>query len=66
MSVVVEDKQGKRQIITKGAVEEMLDICSYAEFDGAVHPLSAELRKKSAGNQFADEQAGNAGTGCCS
>lgn len=46
MSVVVEDKQGKRQIITKGAVEEMLDICSYAEFDGAVHPLSAELRKK--------------------
>ena len=24
----------------------MLDICSYAEFDGAVHPLSAELRKK--------------------
>lgn len=46
MSVVVEDKQGKRQIITKGAVEEMLDICSYAEFDGAVHPLSAEQRKK--------------------
>ncbi len=46
MSVVVEDLQGKRQIITKGAVEEMLDICSYAEFDGAVHPLSDELREK--------------------
>ena len=37
MSVVVEDRQGKRQIITKGAVEEMLDICSHAEFDGEVH-----------------------------
>lgn len=39
MSVVVEDKQGKRQIITKGAVEEMLEICSHAEFDGSVHPF---------------------------
>ena len=46
MSVVVEDGQSKRQIITKGAVEEMLSICSYAEFDGAVHLLSDELRAK--------------------
>ena len=46
MSVVVEDKAGKRQIITKGAVEEMLAICSYAEYKGAVHPLTPELREK--------------------
>lgn len=46
MSVVVEDKQGKRQIITKGAVEEMLEICSYAEFDGIVHPFSSDLKQK--------------------
>ncbi len=46
MSVVVEDKSGKRQIITKGAVEEMLDICSYAEFGGEVHPLTEDLRIK--------------------
>ncbi len=46
MSVVVEDKQGKRQIITKGAVEEMLSICSFAEFDGEVRPLTDDLRKK--------------------
>lgn len=39
MSVVVEDNNGKRQIITKGAVEEMLGICSHAEFDGKVCPL---------------------------
>lgn len=46
MSVVVEDKAGKRQIITKGAVEEMLAICSHAEYKGAVHPLTLELREK--------------------
>lgn len=46
MSVVVEDKLGKRQIITKGAVEEMLEICSYAEFNGAVHPFTPELKEK--------------------
>lgn len=44
MSVVVEDKQGKRQIITKGAVEEMLEICSHAEFKGKVHPLTEDLK----------------------
>lgn len=47
MSVVVESSSGKRQIITKGAVEEMLDACSYTELEGQVIPLSAELRKKS-------------------
>ena len=46
MSVVIEDKEGKRQIITKGAVEEMLSICSFTESDGMVHPLSDELRKR--------------------
>lgn len=46
MSVVVEDRQGKRQIITKGAVEEMLDICSHTEFGGEVHPLTPEMKSK--------------------
>lgn len=46
MSVVVEDRNGKRQIITKGAVEEMLDICTHAEYEGEVHPLTPELREK--------------------
>lgn len=46
MSVVVEDTQGKRQIITKGAVEEMLEICSYAEFGGKVQAFTAELKAK--------------------
>lgn len=42
MSVVVSD--GKTQLITKGAVEEMLSICSYVEYEGVVHTLTEELR----------------------
>ncbi len=48
MSVVVENHLGKRQIITKGAVEEMLEICSYAEFDGRVNEMTDELKMKAA------------------
>ena len=46
MSVVIEDKQGKRQVITKGAVEEMLSICSHTEFNGEVQSLTDELKVK--------------------
>ena len=43
MSVVLRDKNGKRQLITKGAVEEMLSICSFIEIDGEVKPITPEL-----------------------
>ena len=43
MSVVVESENGKRQLITKGAVEEMLSICSFVEINGDVLPLTEEL-----------------------
>ena len=43
MSVVLKDKSGKRQLITKGAVEEILSICSYIEIDGEVKDISDEL-----------------------
>ena len=46
MSVVVEDRQRKRQIITKGAVDEMLSICTHAEFEGRVCELTDPLREK--------------------
>ncbi len=46
MSVVLEDDLGKRQIITKGAVEEMLDCCSYAEYKGQVIPLDQAIRQE--------------------
>lgn len=41
MSVVLEDEAGNRNLITKGAVAEMLSICSLAELDGKVVPLDA-------------------------
>ena len=45
MSVVLRDKSGKRQLITKGAVEEILSICSFIEIDGEVKPITDELIK---------------------
>lgn len=45
MSVVLADKEGNRQLITKGAVEEILNICSFAELDGKVLPMSEEIRQ---------------------
>ena len=46
MSVVVEDMNVKRQSITKGAFEEMLTVCAYAEYDGEVLPLTDVMRSK--------------------
>ena len=43
MSVVLKDKNGKRQLITKGAVEEILSICSFIEIDGEVKDISEDL-----------------------
>ena len=34
----------KTQMITKGAVEEMLQVCSFAESDGEVVPIDDEMR----------------------
>ena len=44
MSVVVTDRNGKMQLITKGAIEEMLQISAYAEYNGKVAPITEELR----------------------
>ena len=46
MSVVVEDRSGKRQMITKGAAEEMLQVCAYTEQQGRVVPLTGEMREQ--------------------
>lgn len=46
MSVVVEDRSGKRQMITKGAAEEMLQVCAYTEQQGRVVPLTEKVREQ--------------------
>lgn len=45
MSVVVADETGKTQMITKGAVEEMLAVCRYAEYQGQVMELTGEIKE---------------------
>lgn len=46
LSTVVQDKSGKTQMITKGAVEEMLSICRFAECDGKIQPLLDDVRSR--------------------
>lgn len=44
MSVVLKDAGGKTQLITKGAVEEILTICTHCEYRGDVLELTGEIR----------------------
>ncbi|MGM0217463.1 magnesium-translocating P-type ATPase [Enterococcus sp. AZ126] len=46
MSVVIEDESGKTQMITKGAVEEMLEISKYVDYQGTVTLLTENLKKE--------------------
>ncbi|WP_334136759.1 magnesium-translocating P-type ATPase [Muricomes intestini] len=45
MSVVLTDKSGKRQLITKGAVEEIASISSFVEMNGQIVPMDEETRR---------------------
>lgn len=46
LSTVVRDKAGKTQMVTKGAVEEMLSVCGFVEYGGKVHELTGDFRGK--------------------
>jgi Mg2+-importing ATPase len=46
MSVVVRDRNGKTQLVTKGAVEEILTICSYVDEGDRVVPLTPQLEQE--------------------
>ena len=45
LSVVVQDKSNKKQLITKGAVEEILNICTMVDYRGTVSPLTKEIKE---------------------
>jgi len=45
MSVVVADEGGNTRMITKGAIEEMLSVCAYAEYQGKVEPITEEVKR---------------------
>ena len=44
MSVVLGNGDGHDLLVCKGAVEEMLSICAYAQADGEILPMTDELR----------------------
>ena len=46
MSVVLKDENGKRQLITKGAVDEVMNICSFIDIDGKAVEMTEEQRKR--------------------
>lgn len=46
MSVVVEDQNGKRQLITKGAIEEMIGVCQYVDYGSHIELITAEIKKE--------------------
>ena len=44
LSVIVDDGM-KRQLITKGAVEEILNICTMVDYKGEVSPITKEIKE---------------------
>lgn len=44
LSVIVSDENGKKQMITKGAVEEILNICTLVDYKGEVSKLTKEIK----------------------
>ena len=57
LSVVVGDAAGHTRMVTKGALEEVLAVCTKVEVDGQVLPLTDELRTQVVrrGEALADE-----------
>ena len=46
MSVVLRDRAGETRLIAKGAVEEILSICTRCEYGGEAVPLTGEIRSR--------------------
>jgi Mg2+-importing ATPase len=46
MSVVVADGDGEHLLICKGAVEEMLSICAYAQTGDVIEPMTEQRRRE--------------------
>ena len=45
LSVAVKSPEGKDELITKGAVEEILNISSQVEYKGEISPLTREIKQ---------------------
>lgn len=56
MSVIVCDNTNTNQLVTKGAYEEIVGICQYAEYDGKIVKLDDNLKKQA--NQIVNQLNG--------
>ena len=45
LSVIVSDENGKKQMITKGGVEEILSICTMVDYKGNVSPITRDIKE---------------------
>lgn len=45
LSVVVRNSENKDELITKGAVEEILNVCTLADYKGEVYSLTKEIKE---------------------
>ena len=45
LSVAVKNEEGKDELITKGAVEEILNISTSVEYKGTISPLTREIKE---------------------
>ncbi len=46
MSVVVSEREEHHELICKGAVEEMFDVCTHVQYDGQTYPLDAAAQER--------------------
>jgi len=46
MSVLLKDKKGKIQLITKGAVDEVMSVCKYIEYEDSVVEINEDLKNQ--------------------
>ena len=44
--MLLEDNNDKRQLISKGAVEEIMKLCKYIDRDGKIIPLDDDIREE--------------------
>lgn len=45
LSVIVTDKSNNKKMITKGAVEEILNICTKVSYDNKIFDITSEIKK---------------------
>lgn len=45
LSIIVSDENNKKQMITKGAVEEILNICTFVDYKGQVSNITKEIKE---------------------